>query len=117
MMGLSGWAASVMSVASDVAASALSHRCIASAVDLRAVMSVITPTCGSNFLLLNTSACFQPASGQKRVQLKKSVKSWLGYITEIQNRQKHSHIEELFHFLREALAQNAQQAKLQMNRP
>lgn len=45
MMGLSGWAASVMSVASDVAASALSHRCIASAVDLRAVMSVITPTC------------------------------------------------------------------------
>lgn len=69
------------------------------------------------FLLLNTSACFQPASRQKRVQLKKSVKSWLGYITESQNRQKHSHIQELFHFLREALAQNAQQAKLQMNRP
>lgn len=45
MMGLSGWLESVMSVASDVAASALSHRCIASAVDFLAVMSVTTPTC------------------------------------------------------------------------
>lgn len=50
MMGLSGLLLSVMSVASLVAASALSHRCMASAFDLRALMSVSTPTCASTHL-------------------------------------------------------------------